>query len=141
MRSLLCFFLTLASPGFADMSSPEGQLRAFANCAGRLTAQLEHQWLMQSEASDITQHQRSQIVDILHSIIPEDRGREVLSWRTDAIQQKSRRCGMGCNPSRSLTCRLHILSDQLNSLVSARSCPNLGRFCSMFSPNIEGAVL
>ncbi len=66
------------------MSSPEGQLRAFANCAGRLTAQLEHQWLMQSEASDITQHQRSQIVDILHSIIPEDRGREVLSWRTDA---------------------------------------------------------
>lgn len=56
----------------------------FANCAGRLTAQLEHQWLMQSTDSDQTQRQRAQMVSLIETIVPEGQGRKVLSWRTDA---------------------------------------------------------
>jgi len=84
MRTLLCLFLTLASPGFANMSSPEGQLRTFANCAGRLTAKLEMQWLTEDKGADLTQIQRSQVIELLETVMPKDRGREVLSWRTDA---------------------------------------------------------
>lgn len=47
-------------------------------------AQLEHQWLTQDGDPEQTQHQRRQVVELLDSIVPEDRGREVLSWRTDA---------------------------------------------------------
>ncbi|WP_089992475.1 hypothetical protein [Cognatiyoonia koreensis] len=84
MRILLFVFLTAANPCFADLSSPEAQLRTFANCAGRLTAQLEFEWLMLDGNSAATQEQRQQIVDILNSMIPDGRGREVLAWRTDA---------------------------------------------------------
>ena len=84
MRTLLCLFLMLGQPSFAQVNTPDGQLKTFANCAGRLTAQLEYQWLHQIAGSDQTQRQRAEIVMILETMISEDRGREVLGWRTDA---------------------------------------------------------
>lgn len=84
MRTLLCLFLILGQPSLAQVNTPEGQLRMFANCAGRLTAQLEHQWLLQDANSDETERQRADIVDILAAITPKDRGRDVLSWRIEA---------------------------------------------------------
>jgi len=84
MRSLLCLLLMLGQPSLAQVNTAEGQLRMFANCAGRLTAQLEHQWLLQSENADQIERQRTEIVMILQSMVTRDRGRDVLSWRTEA---------------------------------------------------------
>lgn len=84
MRTLLCLLLMLGQPSFAQVSTPEGQLRTFAYCAGRLTAQLEHQWLLQSDQSTKTERQRAEIVMILQAMATQDRGRDVLGWRTEA---------------------------------------------------------
>jgi len=84
MRTLMCLLLMLGQPSFAQSSQAEDQLRMFANCAGRLTAQLEHQWLMQSDGSEQTERQRAQMVSLIETIIPDGEGRKVLSWRTDA---------------------------------------------------------
>lgn len=84
MRTLLCLLLMLGQPSLAQASSPEDQLRTFATCAGRLTAQLEHQWLMQTAGADALQRQRGQIVELLEAVMPRDRGRDVLNWRIEA---------------------------------------------------------
>ena len=59
-------------------------LRTFAVCAGRLSAQMEFQWLMADPAADRTEAQREAVVELLASILPPDRGREVLGWRVNA---------------------------------------------------------
>lgn len=61
-------------------------LRTFASCAGRLSAQMEHQWLISDPASDRTQIQRAAMISLIEAIMPADAGRDVLAWRIDAKQ-------------------------------------------------------
>jgi len=75
MRTLLCLLLMLGQPSITSAFSAEDQLRTFANCSGRLTAQLEHQWLMQTDDIDQTERQRAQLVELLNAVMPADRGR------------------------------------------------------------------
>ncbi len=84
MRMFLCLLVMIGQPGVAAAASTDDLLRTFASCAGRLTAQLEHQWLLQSDDAQDTEHQRAEVVALLSAIMPDDRGRQVLSWRTDA---------------------------------------------------------
>ena len=79
---------TLAAP-VALAQSREDQLRFFAACAGRLSAQMEFQWLFDGAASEVTKRQRAGVVDILDAMIPDGRGREVLSWRIEAKQAQA----------------------------------------------------
>lgn len=68
----------------ANIDTPERQLRFFATCAGRLSAQMEYQWMFDGLASEITKQRRAMVLDMIAAIIPPDRGREILSWRIDA---------------------------------------------------------
>ena len=73
-----------ASTTQAQTASPDQQLKFFANCAGRLSAQMEFQWMFDGDASEITKRQRGAVIDILDAIIPPGRGPEVLNWRIEA---------------------------------------------------------
>lgn len=70
-------------------SSGDDQLRFFATCAGRLSAQMEFQWLFDGDASEQTKRQRASVVDILEAMTPDARGREILSWRIEAKQAQA----------------------------------------------------
>lgn len=61
-------------------------LHTFASCAGRLSATMEHQWLMSDPASDRTEAQRAAMLSLIDAIMTPDQGRDVLAWRIDAKQ-------------------------------------------------------
>ncbi|NBZ87713.1 hypothetical protein [Stagnihabitans tardus] len=63
LRHLICLCLTLASgPSLGD------ELRTFATCTGRLSALMEHQWLMQDPAADLTKRQRDAFADLVQAV-------------------------------------------------------------------------
>ncbi|MEJ6402607.1 hypothetical protein [Yoonia sp. 2307UL14-13] len=62
----------------------QDQLRVFANCAGRLSAVMEYQWMVDGPQSEQTETQRDQMLDLVAAIMPVDQGRQVLSWRVTA---------------------------------------------------------
>ncbi len=66
-----------ALPGLAD------PLRTFAICTGRLSALMEHQWLMQDPGADSTKAQRDAFDDLIQSVIPPDASR-TMALRVEA---------------------------------------------------------
>lgn len=76
--------ISQALPARAGIADAEQQLRTFATCAGRLSAQMEWQWMFDGEGSETTQHQRATVIELLRAVMPDGRGREVLAWRINA---------------------------------------------------------
>jgi len=68
------------APTKADIEDP---LKYFASCTGRLSAQMEHEWLV-SEDSDQTESHRNAMSDLLFATMGPDDGRQVLTWRIEA---------------------------------------------------------
>lgn len=66
--------------------SQDEQLKFFASCAGRLSAQMEFQWMFDGAASEETKRQRAGVIEILEAMIPPNRGQEILAWRIEAKQ-------------------------------------------------------
>lgn len=64
--------------------APPNQLHVFATCAGRLSALMEHQWMFDGPASDLTQKQNQAVVAVLDAITPPGQGPVVLGWRIEA---------------------------------------------------------
>lgn len=63
--------------------------RTFASCAGRLSAVMEHQWLMSDPGAKVTEIRRQTMISLLEAVINAGQGREVLNWRIDAKQAQS----------------------------------------------------
>ena len=78
LRALI--ILCLPGPALAD----DALLRVFAGCTGRLSAEMEHAWLMNDDRADALEAQRLQFVSILQAIMPQDQARETLNMRIDA---------------------------------------------------------
>lgn len=64
----------------------DNPLHTFATCAGRLSAVMEHQWLMSDPASDRTKNQRAAMLSLVEAIMSPDQNRDVLNWRVEAKQ-------------------------------------------------------
>jgi len=64
-------------------------LQTFAQCAGRLSAVMEYQWMFDGEASEQTALQRADLLDLIEAIKPLDQGRTVLHWRLSAKRAHS----------------------------------------------------
>lgn len=79
----LLAFLTLLAPApiKADIEDP---LQYFASCAGRLSAQMEHEWLLSNGNPDQTEDHRTAMLDLLFATMGPDDGRQVLAWRIEA---------------------------------------------------------
>lgn len=86
MKTLFCsLFLALgALPAGAGASDAEEQLRTFATCAGRLSALMEWQWMVDGPGSEHTARQRAAMIDLIAATMPDDYGRTVLHWRISA---------------------------------------------------------
>ncbi|SLN25905.1 hypothetical protein PSA7680_01119 [Pseudoruegeria aquimaris] len=82
--SAVLVLLARATPAPAFQATPDQQLRFFATCAGRLSAQMEHQWMFDGAASEITMAHRDSVIDILDALMPPERGRDVLAMRIEA---------------------------------------------------------
>lgn len=76
----------LIASALPALSAPvaEGPLHIFAACAGRLSATMEHQWLMRDPAAERTEAQRSAMVALVDAVMVPDRAPDVLGWRIDA---------------------------------------------------------
>jgi hypothetical protein len=58
--------------------------REFAYCVGRLSATMEHQWLLSDPASDLTERQRGAIISLLETVSPPDQGGALMTLRLSA---------------------------------------------------------
>jgi hypothetical protein len=72
--------MTMAQPVF----SAEPLHRVFASCVGRLSAEMEHQWLMKDRDADATQVQRSRMITLGEAVTPVGLEPQVLHLRIQA---------------------------------------------------------
>lgn len=68
MAALLGLFLVLPAAARADPGAPT--LPRFAECAGRLVAQMEHEWLLTDPASAETEATLDAVVAVLELMAP-----------------------------------------------------------------------
>lgn len=88
----LCIAFNLAFSGVAwavdeaapQVPAPDDLVAQFATCTGRLSAQMEFQWLMSAASSDQTQAQRAAMIDLLDAVTPDDQRRAALHRRLEA---------------------------------------------------------
>lgn len=88
MRQLLCIawvclaglapWTLRADPQLTD------PLRTFANCAGRLSALMEHQWMFDGPGSVQTAARRAAVLDLIEATMTSGQERQVLDWRISA---------------------------------------------------------
>ncbi|RII39133.1 hypothetical protein DL237_08215 [Pseudooceanicola sediminis] len=58
--------------------------RTFATCTGRLSALMEHQWLLAPAEAEVTRHHRHRMIELLQAVMPQGGARDVLSLRIEA---------------------------------------------------------
>jgi hypothetical protein len=68
----------------ASFAPADDQLVQFATCAGRLSALMEHQWLIDGPASERTAKEVAAFSDLVQALIAPDQGRRVLALRIEA---------------------------------------------------------
>jgi len=68
----------------SQTAKPSDPLRTFAACAGRLSAQMEFEWMFDGPASEATKARREVVLEILDAMMPPDAGRTVLNWRIES---------------------------------------------------------
>lgn len=81
--ALLC---ALAAPlaARADGDIPDDPLRFFATCAGRMSALMEHQWIVDGPASDATKAKRQSVLEVVEALTPPGQAPTVMGWRIEA---------------------------------------------------------
>ncbi len=78
-----CVLALFLGPGVA-MSAQDDLVTTFATCTGRLSALMEHQWLMDTSRADDTRARRARMIDLLAAVTPPGQGRAVLARRIEA---------------------------------------------------------
>ncbi|MEM8654171.1 MAG: hypothetical protein AAGF36_05460 [Pseudomonadota bacterium] len=73
--------VTVASQGLA--SDKDTIAYAFAACAGRFSAEMEHAWLMNDPATDSIAQERSAFVHLTDAALPPGQGRAILHHRIE----------------------------------------------------------
>ena len=68
----------------------DGMLRMLADCAGRLSAQVEHQWLLEDPEVDRTERARESMIDLLEAVMVPENARQALHLRIMAKEAQSR---------------------------------------------------
>lgn len=90
VRGLETFLAVLAVGLFTSgpaMTDP--LLREFAVCAGRYSALVEHQWLVDGPASEATARQRDSLVSLVDAVARPEETERAMAWRIAAkVSQK-----------------------------------------------------
>lgn len=82
----LALTLALSSPAaaWAEMDVAQDQLQFFATCTGRLSALMEHQWMFDGPASDLTKDRRDAMLSLVEAVALPDDSNRILLWRVEA---------------------------------------------------------
>jgi hypothetical protein len=84
-RSVLAALALLGSGAMAaSAADDEIGPRYFAVCTGRLSAQLAHEWLVQSDRAAETEQHRAHLLDILAAVSTPDAEIQLMAARIDA---------------------------------------------------------
>jgi hypothetical protein len=112
--------LCLLAPA-ALTAAPGDLTRQFATCTGRLSAQMEFQWLLSDAGSDRTEEERAAMISLLEAVVrPEDR-RNALALRIEAKQAHT-----------ALLTRAHFNDDKAQATWAAnRAAVEIGRCRSL----------
>lgn len=90
LKTLAALLILAAPSASAFTTSADDQLSFFATCAGRLSATMEHQWTYDTSSVDHTRAQRTEMINLVSAVMPEDRGRDVLQIRVSAKHAQAR---------------------------------------------------
>ncbi len=85
-------FLTAMAVGFAGCgpASADPLLREFAICAGRFSALVEHQWLVDGPASDASAGTRDSLLALVDAVEEPEMATTAMGWRIEAkVAQKA----------------------------------------------------
>ncbi len=85
MRYALIGLAMSAGPAVAQ----DTQLHIFAGCTGRISAQMEHAWLMNDARAEELADLRLTFVGILEAIMPADQARDTLNHRIEVKRAHS----------------------------------------------------
>ena len=79
-------FCVLAAPmaARAEGDIPDDPLHFFATCAGRMSALMEHQWIVDGPASDMTKAKRQSVLEVVEALTPPGDEATVMGWRIEA---------------------------------------------------------
>ncbi|MEX0287140.1 MAG: hypothetical protein AB3N23_21250 [Paracoccaceae bacterium] len=114
----------LASPALSD----DQAVHQIAACAGRLSAQVEHEWLMRDAAVQETQALRQEMTAVLEGTVAQDRVADVLNIRISAKAAQAR-----------LLSRATFNTDAVDAGRAARHARNAIRACKrafvLYRPN------
>lgn len=74
----------ILAPTITGADTPDDPLRFFANCAGRMAAELSHRQMLAEPNTTEIAALRAGLLEILAAITPSDQARDVLNWRIEA---------------------------------------------------------
>jgi hypothetical protein len=84
-RGLETFLAALAVGLLAcSPASADPLLRQFSLCAGRLSAVMEHQWLIDGPASETTARQRDAMLALVEALLTPEEAPRAMQWRIEA---------------------------------------------------------
>lgn len=86
LRNIACAVpcLALLAGALPLRAEPLPDLRHLAACTGRLSALMEHQFLVDGPASEITRRQRDGLADIVAALTPVGAEPQAMGWRVEA---------------------------------------------------------
>ena len=113
LRTIFAAILCLAASGAPTLRAGTlPDLAQVAACTGRLSALMEHQFLVDGPASDITRRHRDALADILAALTPAGAEARVMGWRVEAKAAHAallRQAAFGRDPSRIAALRAERL--------------------------------
>jgi hypothetical protein len=83
-RGLETFLAVLVLGVTSSPAAADPLLREFSVCAGRYSALVEHQWLVDGPASEISTLQRDNLLALVDAVAEPGQQNTALNWRIDA---------------------------------------------------------
>jgi hypothetical protein len=83
-RGLETFLAVLTLGLTAGPARADPWLHHFATCAGRLSAQMQEQWMFDGPGSEQTEAQLAAMVSLMEASMAPGNGRQALGWRVNA---------------------------------------------------------
>lgn len=109
--------LTQPAPSLALTDDPA---HLFATCTGRMSAVMEHQWLTDGPASEITQALRDGHLALLEASLTADQAEDALNWRIEAKAAQAALLSLATfGPDPATRLRASLRAEELVSACSA----------------------
>lgn len=101
-RLILGLTLVFQAATTSAQTNPSDPLYRFATCTGRLSAMVEHQWLMSDPKSDATAALRDDMVQLMDAAMADGQAQQAMAWRLEAKVAAAallRRAAFGQDPA------------------------------------------